>query len=102
VTRPALSVRARRGYTLGREAAESQAARQGKKDRKDKKERTVDPGMARALDSAHDAVDIPLRAMAYILGPRPNDRAHVVIAVELDASRLVFQPRGARASRAWT
>jgi VWFA-related protein len=91
VARPGLTVRARRGYTLAREAAEPPAARQ---DKKGKPERSVDPGVTRALDSAHDATDIPLRAMAYVLEPRPNDTAHVVIAVELDASRLGFQPRG--------
>jgi VWFA-related protein len=91
VARPGLTVRARRGYTLGRDAAEPQAAR---RDKKDKPERSVDPGVTRALDSAHDATDIPLRAMAYVLEPRPSDTAHVVIAVELDASRLGFQPRG--------
>jgi VWFA-related protein len=96
VTRPGLTVRARRGYTLGRAAAEAQAARREKngKDKKEKQERTVDPGISRALDSAHDNAEIPLRVMAYVLEPGPNDTTHVVVAIELDASRLVFQPKG--------
>jgi VWFA-related protein len=94
VTRPGLTVRARRGYTLGRETTEPQAARREKKDKRDKPQRVVDPAITRALDSAHDAADIPLRAMAYVLEPGPNDTAHVVVAIELDARRLVFQPKG--------
>jgi VWFA-related protein len=96
VTRPGLTVRARRGYTLARETAGSRAARQEKKEKKDKgkPERTVDPAITRALDSAHDPAGIPLRAMAYVLEPGPNDTAHVVVAIELDASRLVFLPKG--------
>jgi VWFA-related protein len=89
VTRPGLTVRARRGYTLRRAAADPKATRQDKR-----KERTVDPGVARAIDSALDPSDIPLRAMTYVLEPRPRDTAHVVIAVELDASRLAFEPKG--------
>ena len=100
VTRPGLTVRARRGYSLGREAKSPKASRQDKK--KGKKERTIDPGVARALDSALDPSDIPLRAMTYVLEPRPNDTTHVVVAIELDASRLVFEAKGARASRGWT
>ena len=100
VTRPGLTVRARRGYTLGRATAGSQAARRDKKDKKEKQERTVDPAVTRAIDSAHDLADIPLRAMAYVLEPRANDTTHVVIAVEFDASRIGFQPRGSsRAAR---
>jgi VWFA-related protein len=94
VTRPGLTARARRGYTLGRDTAESQAARREKKGRKEKSERTLDPGIARALDSASDPADIPLRAMAYVLEPGPNGTAHVVIAVEFDASRLGSLPKG--------
>ena len=98
VTRPGLTVRARRGYTLRREAADPKATRQDKK--KEQKERTIDPGVARAIDSALDPSDIPLRAMTYVLEPRPKDTAHVVVAVELDASRLAFQPKGQLARRA--
>jgi VWFA-related protein len=88
VRKPGLRVRARRGYTL---RAEAETARP---DKKGKPKPGPDPAVARALDSAHDAAGIPLRAMAYVLEPRPKDSVHVLVAAELDASRLAFQPKG--------
>jgi VWFA-related protein len=87
VKRPGLKVRARRGYTL---RAKAETARPEKKG---KPKPGLDPKIARALDSAHDAPGIPLRAMAYILEPRPKDTVHVLVAAELDASRLAPQPK---------
>jgi len=80
-------VRARRGYTL---RAEAEAARPGKKARP---QPGPDPAVARALDSAQDVAGIPLRAMAYVLEPRPKDTVHVLVAAELDASRLAVQSK---------
>jgi VWFA-related protein len=94
VNKPGLTVRARRGYTLRAAAEAAPPARKGK--------RTPgpDPAVAPALDAAHDAPGIPLRAMAYVLDPRPNDTVHVLVAAELDASRLAVETRdGAPAAR---
>jgi VWFA-related protein len=85
VKKPGLTVRARRGYTL---RAEAEPARPGKKARP---QPGPDPAVARALDSAQDVAGIPLRAMAYVLEPRPKDTVHVLVAAELDASGLAVQ-----------
>ena len=93
VKKPGLMVRARRGYTL---RAEGEAARPA---RKGKPKPGPDPATLQALDSAHDAPGIPLRAMAYVLEPRPQDTVHVLVAAELDASRLAVQPRAGAVAR---
>jgi VWFA-related protein len=94
VNKPGLKVRARRGYTL-RTAIEPARA-----EKKGKPKPGPDPAVARALDSARDAPGIPLRAMAYVLEPRPKGTVHVLVAVELDASPLAVQPRaGAQVAR---
>ena len=85
VRRPGLTVRARRGYTLRSEPEPAPRPKKGPP--------RPDPQIARALDSAQDAAAVPLRAMAYVLEPRPRDTTHVLVAAELDASRLAFQPR---------
>jgi VWFA-related protein len=87
VTRPGLTVRARRGYTL-------RLASAAKPDKKKEKGPATDPAMARALDSAHPAAGVPLRAMSYVLEPRPKDLTHVVLAAEVDADRLALASRG--------
>jgi VWFA-related protein len=84
VKRPGLSVRARRGYTL-RAAAEAPAS-----------DEKADPSTTRALDSAHEATGIPLRAMVYVFEPRARDRTHVVVAAEFDADRVAFREKGAK------
>jgi VWFA-related protein len=89
VKRPGLTVRARRGYTL-RAAAASGQAKPGKKG----KAPAVDPAVARALDSAHDAAGIPLRVMTYVLEPHPNATTHVLVAAEFDGSRLGVEDKG--------
>jgi VWFA-related protein len=91
VRKAGLKVRARRGYTL---RAEAEA---GGPPRKGKPKPGPDAAVARALDSGHDVPGIPLRAMAYVLEPRPKDTVHVLVAAELDASRLTVQPRAAAA-----
>ena len=96
VKRPGLTVRARRGYTLATPAAD---ADQKPKRRKGDEPPEPSPAVVRVLDSPHDATDIPLRAMAYVLEPRRNDTARVLVAAEFDAERLAYQPVG-RARRA--
>ena len=76
VKRPGLTVRARGGYML-RAAAAPKEAKAGKKG---SKEPTLDPAVARALDSAHDAAGIPLRIMTYVFEPRSNGTTHVLVA----------------------
>jgi len=88
VTMPGLTVRARRGYTLRSEPEPAPRPKKGAP------RPVADPTVARALDSALDAAGIPLRAMAYVLEPRPKDTTHVLVAAELDASRLAFQTKG--------
>ena len=84
VKRPGLTVRARRGYTL-RAAASPKEATGGKKA---SKQPTLDPVVARTLDSAHDAGGIPLRIMTYLFEPHASGTTHVLIAAEFDGSRL--------------
>jgi hypothetical protein len=72
VNRPGLKVRARRGYRLGA------GPRPG---------RGQEP-VARALDSAHEATGIPLRAMPYVFEPREKELTRVLVAAEFDASLL--------------
>ena len=87
VKKAGLMVRARRGYTLRAAKDLDRPARKGKP------KTGPDPAVGRALDSAHDAAGIPLRAMAYVLEPRPKDTMHVLVAAELDATRLAVPPR---------
>jgi hypothetical protein len=79
-------VRARRGYTIGPEwrspATKPSREKEGK--RKDKQP-ALDPIVARAIDSPHAASGIALRAIAYVLEPRPKDTVHVLVAAEVDA-----------------
>jgi VWFA-related protein len=90
VKRPGLTVRARRGYTLRLPGP----AKPEKKDKKKDKGPAVDPEILRALDSAHPVAGLPLRAMSYVLEPRPNDLTHVVLAAEVNADPLTLSPRG--------
>ena len=82
VKRPGLKVRARRGYTL--RAALGEEARPDKK----AKSPALPPAMSRALDSALESPGIPVRTMAYVLEPRPQSAAHVVVTAEFDPRSL--------------
>jgi VWFA-related protein len=79
VKRAGLTVRARRGYTLRASLAVEP------KPTKEAKAPTLPPAMSRALDSALEDGGIPVRAMAYVLEPRPGSAAHVVVTAEFDA-----------------
>ncbi len=72
-----LKVRARRGYNLRAPKAEPE---------KD----SVSNALLQALGASREAADIPLRAISYVLEPRPKDATHVMVAAEIDASRLHF------------
>ncbi len=97
VKRPGFKVRARKGYTLRSPEEMAVAASPKTKDKpKTKKavagaEATAPPvplDVARALSTAHDASDVPLRAMAYVFDARPGGAARVLIAVEADLRSL--------------
>src|SRR5207244_5746691 len=90
VKRPGLKVRARRGYML-RAAAAPKEAKAGKKG---SKLPTLDPAVVRALESAQDAADIPLRMMTYVFEPHSNGTTHVLVAAEFDGSRLGVEGKG--------
>ncbi len=89
VKRPGLTVRARRGYTLGSQMASPVPATAGAADP------AADPAVARTLDSAHSATGIPLRAIAYVQEPKPGDVVHVVVAAEFDATAVAAGAGGA-------
>jgi VWFA-related protein len=91
--RPGLVVRARKGYTL-RTSAEIAAAEQATQ-----AQRRAAPGgksggealpieVSRALASGLDRAEIPLRAMAFVLGPAPEGRVHALVALEADLGRI--------------
>ena len=61
---------------------------------KKSREPTLHPAVARALDSAQPAAGFPLRVMAYVFEPRAKDATRVLVAAELDASRLALPSRG--------
>jgi hypothetical protein len=96
VKRPGLDVRARRGYTLAAAAAEAEPKR---KRRKDDEPPELAPAALQAVNSPHDATEIPLRTMAYVLEPRRENATRVLVAVEFEADRLAYEPSG-RARRA--
>jgi hypothetical protein len=92
--RPGVVVRARKGYTL-RDAAEVEreeraaleALRRVRAAPGEKRE-ALPVEVARALASGIDRAEVPLRAMAFVLGPRPEDRVRVVVALEADLGRI--------------
>jgi hypothetical protein len=90
VKRPGLKVRARRGYTL---RAELGAARPAEKKGKGS---SLEPAVARALDSPHDALGLPVRAKAYVLEPRGKDAARLLVTAEFDASAAAAGRSGKR------
>jgi VWFA-related protein len=90
---PGLTVRARRGYTLRSQMTAAALAKGG---REDGNRRALDPAVARALDSPRPLGGIPLRAIVYVLEPRPKDTVHVLVTSEIDAGALGTGAPGAR------
>jgi VWFA-related protein len=96
VSRPGLTVRTRKGYTLRSSIAEPGDLPTGSTPAAGKA-RAV---MAAALDSAQDADGIPLRARAFVFEPRPKKKTRVLVAAEFDTRNLTFEGSGAgRAAR---
>jgi VWFA-related protein len=93
VTRPGLEVRARRGYTV----PAPPGADAGKGREAERKSDAVPRGLVGVLDSAHAAPGIPVRAMAYVLEPRPRDVVRVLVVAEFDARALKLDARGKEA-----
>lgn len=90
VRREGLTVRARRGYRLRAAAADAPGRSADAKE----STRKLPAAVESALDSAHESAGIPLRAMAYVLEPRPKGATRVLIASEFDASGLTFEGSG--------
>jgi VWFA-related protein len=91
VKRSGLTVRARKGYTLGTEMATARPRKGNEPDPGP----SGDPAVVRALDSAHQETGIPLRAIAYTEEPRPGDVVHVLVEAELDAAGVAAGAGGA-------
>src|SRR5271169_5264701 len=91
VKTPGLTVRARKGYTL-----RSMFEGEEKAPKKAEKSAKVEPShmVAAALESAHVSSAIPLRALTYVLEPRPNGMTHVLVGVEVNAAKLSYEPKG--------
>jgi len=85
VRRPGTVVRARRGYYAP-----------GGKDAPGAPE-TADAAMQRALDTPFDLADIPLRAIADVLGSAAPGQAAVRVTVEADIRTFAFAERGGAA-----
>lgn len=99
VKNPGLKVRARKGFSLRALAEDARkASKKDEKKKQDKPEKVekVEPSapVARALESVHAVADIPLRAMTFVMDPRPSGKTHVMVAVELNAGTLKYQPKG--------
>ena len=100
VSRPGLTVRARRGF-FATAAAPALTAEKGP----DRKDRPKDGSLpARAMDSAlavgGDRDQIPLRAAAHVLETDATGTARVLVALEVDTGGLGFTGTGAeRAAR---
>jgi len=93
--RRGLTVRARKGYTL-RNAA--QVARADREKQAEAAARALAGGggaaeappleVSRALANGLDRDEIPIRAMPFLFGPRPEGRVHALVALEADLSRI--------------
>jgi len=87
VRRPGVEVRARRGYYAPVDAAAPP-----------REPGDVDPQIQAALDSPAFRDAIPLRATTYVLDSIGADRARVMIAADVDISRVEFQEVDGRLS----
>jgi VWFA-related protein len=100
VKRSGFTARARKGYTLRTtaEIAAADEARLGDSNGEQGKRAAgtagtrelnrVPAAVARALASARDVGDIPIRAMAYALEGRPGGTVRTLLAIEADTQRL--------------
>jgi VWFA-related protein len=90
VKRPGLKVRARRGYTW------RTGPQEAKEEDRPKAATAMPVEVARALDAAHEAEDLPLRARAYVFDSRPSGKARVLVAAEVDTRHLTFRSGASR------
>jgi hypothetical protein len=79
VARDGVSVRARRGYYAPGGDGSRKAAAEGR-----------DAAFQRALDAPFDLADVPLRAIADVLGPAGPEKASVRLTVEADVRAFAF------------
>jgi VWFA-related protein len=87
VTRPGLTVRARKGY-LRRSAAEVAAGLPSPVPDDPGRAARLPTDVARALSSGRDVADLPLRAMAHVLEERPEGVVRVLVTMEADVRQL--------------
>jgi len=86
VSRPGVSIRARKGYYAASEKPPAPAPD------------AADPTLRAALESPFEAPAIPLRMTAYLLGPAEADHTRVVLAAEADPAAVAFEERAGRFS----
>ena len=86
VERPAVEVRARKGYF---------APGDGKKGR-DRGLGSWRPGLQQALDSPYEFDGIPLRLTHHVFGEKAPGKARALVTAEVDVKRLAFEESGGR------
>ncbi len=86
VARDGVAVRARRGYYAPGGDGSRKAAAEGR-----------DAAFQRALDAPFDLADVPLRAIADVLGPAEPGQASVRLTVEADVRAFAFAEKGGTA-----
>jgi VWFA-related protein len=83
VARDGVAVRARRGYYAPGGSETRREAAEGS-----------DAAIQRALDAPFDLADVPLRALADVLGPAEPGKAKVRVTVEADVRSFAFAEKG--------
>ncbi len=86
VAREGVRVRARRGYYAP-----------GGSERRPEAAEGSDAAIQRALDAPFDLADVPLRAIADVLGPAGPGKATVRVTVDADIRRFAFAEKGGTA-----
>lgn len=81
VARPAVTVRARRGYFAGGDVAPA------KKNKKEKKSKAASSWES-ALVAGGSRGTIPVRMRCHVLGPGEGDTARVLVVLEIDGERV--------------
>jgi len=86
VARDGVAVRARRGYYAPGGTGDRRLAAEGR-----------DAALQRALDAPFDLAEVPLRAIADVLGARERGKAAVRLTVEADVRSFAFTEKGGTA-----
>jgi VWFA-related protein len=86
VAREGVAVRARRGYYAPGGSEKRPEAAEGR-----------DAAIQRALDAPFDLADVPLRAIADVLGPAEDGKAKIRLTVEADVRGFAFAEKGGTA-----